>query len=228
MIEQYFRPGVRFLWNKPNDAMGPMNGSIVNSVGVANILTYDGLDGHQGAIDPMLLNVHAANVLGIAKGANVAYTWLDYAPGRTSHVAAGGGDILTGYMSGCLIIRGTYNGVMSVFHVGTIDGNAMVSKTVKNSFAPSLPANATGFNPAGAWAPHAVAARQNLLGGGVVATPQILALVTAAGAFHSILMFNVSENGQWNNPHGRRYWCVGGILTVPSMTRVSLMAKLMS
>jgi hypothetical protein len=227
MIEQYFRPGVRFLWNKQNDAYGPTNGAIVNSIGAATNLTYDGLDGHQAVVDPQFLIQNASQVLGIVKGANIPYTWLDYAPGRTSRVIMAGADILSGYMSGCLIVRGTYQGTPSAFHVGTIVNNSLVNKTVKQGFAQEIPANATGFNPAGAWAPNAVTVIQNQLGGGVVATPQIFALVTGGGAFYSILMFNVSESGQWTNPHGRRYWCVGGIQHVPPMNRIKLMASLM-
>jgi hypothetical protein len=42
-------------------------------------------------------------------------------------------------------------------------------------------------------------------------------------------MFNVCEGmGQWTNPAGQRYWCVGGIKAVPAMTRARLMAKLLS
>jgi hypothetical protein len=226
MIEGYFRAGVRFLWNKPNDAIGATNGDIVASVGAATPLTYDGLDGHRLAVDPMLLMVQAGHVIGLAKGANVAHTWLDYAPGRTARLPVGGGDILSGYMSGCMIARGTYNGAMSVFHVGTIDNNPAVNKIVRHSFARSFPANATGFFPNAAWGPGEIATMQARLGGAGGA-PSIFALVTAAGAFHSILMIPVQDPG-WTNPAGRKYWCVGGIKAVPAVSRVKLMASLMA
>ncbi len=165
MIEQYFRPGVRYLWNKPNDAIGPLNGALVPSVMAFNNLTYDGLDGHQAVIDPpLLVNVNAT--LGLAMRATVPHSWLDYAPGRTSYLQIGGNDILTGYMSGCLIARGTHLGVMSAFHVGTIVGNPGVNQTVKQNFFANLPADVTGFNPAGAWTHGEVAAIQASLGGG--------------------------------------------------------------
>lgn len=99
----------------------PLNGALVPSVMAANNLTYDGLDGHRAVMDPPLLV--NANALGLAMRATVPHSWLDYAPGRTSHLQIGGNDILTGYMSGCLIARGTHLGVMSAFHVGTIVGN---------------------------------------------------------------------------------------------------------
>ena len=226
MIEQYFRPGVRYLWNKPNDAIGPLNGALVPSVMVSNNLTYDGLDGHQAVIDPpLLVNVNAT--LGLAMRATVPHSWLDYAPGRTSYLQIGGNDILTGYMSGCLIARGTHLGVMSAFHVGTIVGNAGVNQTVKQNFFANLPADATGFNPAGAWTHGEVAAIQASLGGGVVATPNILALVTAGGVFYSILMFNVAEGGQWVNLAGQRRWCVGGKKLVQPLNRIRVRGSLL-
>jgi len=228
MIEQYFRAGVRYLWNKPPDAMGPTNGAIVASVGAATNLTYDGLDGHRAAIAPALLVGHVNAVLGLAMNANVPHAWLDYAPGRTARVQIVGNDVLTGYMSGCLIVRGTHGGAMSAFHVGTITGNAAVNRTVKQNFAQNLPANATGFNPAGAWTLGEIAAIRANLGGAGLATERIFTLVTAAGTFHSILLFNVNQAGQWNNPAGRRYWCVGGIKLVPALNRIRLMASLLS
>ena len=227
MIERYFRAGVRFLWNKPPDNGGPLNGAIVASVGAATHLTYDGLDGHIAAVDPPLLLGNLAAVLGLAMGANVPYTWLDYAPGRSARVQIGGNDILTGYMSGCPIVRGTHNGAMSAFHVGTVENRPGVNHTVKQNFARNLPANATGFNPLGAWTGVEIATRKAHVGGAALALEKIFALVTTAGAFYSILLFNVSENGQWQAA-GQRYWCVGGKKLVPPLNRVRLMASLLS
>ena len=226
MIEQYFRPGVRLLWTKPMDAMGPLSGDVVPSTLAATPMNYDGLDGHREVVDSQLLLEQAGNVLGLAMGGNIAHAWLAYAPGRTARMAAGGADILTGYMSGCLIARGSHNGAINVYHVGTIDGNVAVNQNVKRTFAASLPADATGFNPAGAWNHGEIAAIQAKLGGGNVATPNILALVTSGGAFYSVLLFNVSEANAWNNPAGRRYWCVGGKKLVPALNRVNLLASL--
>ncbi|MDF9796091.1 hypothetical protein OKW21_001354 [Catalinimonas alkaloidigena] len=232
MIEQRFRSGVRYLWNKPNDTFGPLNGAIVPNVGVATNLSYDGLDGHPAVIDPLLLLGNPANVLGFAVGmVNVPYTWLDYAPRRTARVAIGVNDILSGYMSGCLIIRGTYGGAMSAFHVGTIDGDDAASResnrTVKQQFAQNLPADATGFNPLAAWPAPDITAVQTNLGGPANSVSRIFALMTTVGTFYSILMLNVKDNTQqWQNPAGRRYWCVGGIRQMAPMNRIMLMARL--
>jgi hypothetical protein len=228
MIEQYFRAGVRFLWNKPPDGRGATDGALVASAGAATNLTYDGLDGHLAAIDRPLLAAHAQTVLGLAMHANVPYAWLDYAPGRTAHTPIGGNDILTGYMSGCLIVRGTLGAVMSAFHVGTIDNNLIVSRTVKQSFARNLPADATGFSPLGAWTAGEITTLKTNVGGPTVATEKIFGLVTTAGTFHSLLLFNVNQGGQWSNPAGQRYWCVGGIKLVAALNRNSLLTALLS
>ncbi len=224
MIERYFRAGIRFLWNKPNDAVGALNGAIVPSVGAANPLTYDGLDGHRAAVDQQFLLVQVSQVIGIQKGANVPHAWLDYAPGRTARLPAGGNDVLSGYMSGCLIARGTSGGALSLFHVGTIDNNPGVNKTVKQAFARALPADATGFYPLAAWAESELTTIQNRLAGSAGA-PHVFALVTAGGAFHSIAMFQV-QDPQWTNPAGRQYWCVGGIKAVPAINRAGLLTSL--
>lgn len=225
MIERYFRPGVRFLWNKPQDAIGPLNGALVANAGAATPMTYDGLDGHRAAVDPQLLIVQASNILGIAKGANVAYSWLDYAPGRISRLPVGGGDVLSGYMSGCLIARGTNAGAMCAFHVGTIDGNPGVNTTVKTAFAGMLPADVTGFNPGGAWNLGEATTAQTRLGG-TAGAAKILALITSGGAFYSILMVPVQEGGSFTNAAGRQYWCVGGIKAVPAMNLAAVQASL--
>jgi hypothetical protein len=225
MIERYFRAGIRYLWNKPNDSMGALSGAMVASVGAANPMTYDGLDGHRAAVDPQLLLVQVSQVIGIQKGANIPHAWLDYAPGRTARMPIGGNDILSGYMSGCLIARGTHGGALSVFHVGTIDNNPGVNKTVKQAFAQALPADATGFYPLAAWPTGEIATIQSRFGGSAGAA-SVLALVTSAGAFYSILMVPVMDP-QWTNPAGRKYWCVGGIKAVPTLNRVRLIASLL-
>jgi len=207
------------LWNKPLDGARVNDGAIVDSVGAATPLNYDGLDGHRTIVDPTLLNTHASVVLGLQMRAPINYRWLDYTPGRTAVLHAGANDILTGWMSGCLIVRGTYNGAMSVFHNGTVDNAGILNQTVRRTFAASLPYDATGFSPLRAWAPGEIADILSRLGAG---DPKVVGLVTAAGAFYSVLLFYVET------VHGRRSYCVGGCKPVPTMSRVRLMAQLMA
>ena len=225
MIEGHFRRGVRYLWNKPTDSPAVLDGSLVDSAHAATQMVFDGLHFVHAAVDQQLLRGNVNNMLGFARiGAVVPYTWLDYTPGRTARVPIGGNDILTGYMSGCLIVRGTHNGVMSAFHVGTIDNNPIASNRVKEYFLLHLPNNATGFNPAAAWTPNEILAirgnlRQN-------PAPNILALVTTAGAFHSILTFSLQVQNTTTNQAGQRYIYVGGIKQVPALNRDTLRRSL--
>lgn len=228
MIEHFFRAGVRFLWLKPRDGAYRGDGAIVPSVGGASFLTYDGLHGIRAAVDPMLIAIHASSILGIAKGSNIQYDWLDYAPGGVAQRAIAGRDILTGFMSGCLIARGTHAGRLSAFHVGTIDNNAEANRRVKRNFAENLPLDATGFEPAAAWSAAEIGLLQNRITTDGQATARIFGLVTSAGGFYSVLLFNVTENNSWQNRAGQNYWCVGGIKQSPALNRVKLMAKLMS
>ncbi|WP_431286281.1 hypothetical protein [Roseateles chitinivorans] len=229
MIERYLRAGVRFLWNKPPDNLGNVGGAIVASTGAATPLIYDGLDGHPDMLDPQIpRNPNVEHVLGIAVGATVPYAWLDYAPGRTAQKPMAAGDVLTGYMSGCLIARGTLGGATSAFHLGTIDSRPEVNRTVKEVFHAALPADATGFFPNRHWPPGEVQYLQERLGG-TAGTAVILGLVTATGTFFSVLMFQIQEpvaggggTVSFTNPAGLRYWCVGGIKRVQALNRAQL------
>jgi len=243
MIEKHFKLGVRYLWKKPNDAPGRNDGVIVNSTGVATRMTYDTIHSVRGSVDPMLLTGKMHSKLGFAKpGDEVKYTWLDYVPGGTSRKQIGVNDILTGFMSGCLIIRGTYNGAMSAFHVGTIVGNTTVNKLVKSKLAQNLPQDATGFDPAAAWPGGEVA---SILAKVRSTFPKIVALITTTGTFHSILLCKVKEGGskvvgavgvktskdlggkaRFIDRAGRDYYCVGGIKQVQKLDRQTLLKKL--
>lgn len=224
MIEQYFRAGIRYLWTKPGDVTGDRDGTIVPSVRDANDLTYDGLDGHQAAVDPLLLHTNVANEIGLAMGANVPHVWLDYAEGQTAWLPIGESDILTGYMTGCLIARGTYQGAMNAFHVGTSISYPAINPIVKGTFAENLPDDATGFDPFGAWPNDEIIPIMTNLGGAPAAKPHFFALVTTAGAFYSILMFELAQDGRWTNPAS--YWCVGGKKLVPALDHDQLLAAL--
>lgn len=226
MLEHHFLTGTRYLWTVPNQ-MPPATianvGAIVNSTIAANPLRYDGfrIGLHPGL--EWAITAGAGN-LGVL-GAPLAHTWLAYSPGRTTYVNAGG-DVLTGFMSGCVIARGTYAGAMRVFHVGTSD-NTNHNRITKLNFSDHLPADATGFDPSAAWT-HAE--RQTALQhAGLVAGPprMVMALVTAAGHFFSFILFRVQENGTYTNPAGLTHYFAGGIKHVPALSRIQLRGALL-
>ena len=99
MIERYFLLGVRFKWTKPPEQhSGKMIGSIIDHLQrLASPMVYDGMDGQ-------LYNLAAPHVstVGLSMRMNIPYGWLAYSPGYTTKLCTGG-DILTGFMSGCLI-----------------------------------------------------------------------------------------------------------------------------
>jgi len=136
----------------------------------------------------------------------IRHTWLDYITGRTAYVAQGT-DVLTGFMSGCLIARGTYSGGMKVFHLGTVE-NPAVTAQVKATFRAQLPNNATGFYPHAAWT---IAERTAFK-----KATDIIALVTSAGTFYSIVLCH-GKNGEYE---------IGGIKKVPPIARPALLAQL--
>jgi len=203
MIENLLVAGARIRWTKPNTVAQAQDGSIVASVNAGNPMTYLGSTQAQprGGLFHRAPRVYQAPA-----NTPVPHTWLDYIPGRTAYVGQGH-DVLTGFMSGCLIARGTYNGAMSVFHMGTVE-NPVATNLVKIGFRTDLPGNASGFYPAAAWTVGERAATG-------MAT-DIVALVTSAGSFYSILLC-----------HGVNEYIVGGIKKVPPLNRVAIMARLM-
>lgn len=216
MIEKYFQKGVRFKWIPPrDDSTGIKDGSVIPSPPqVLNPLIYDGLDGE-------LMNHGLGNVstLGFAKNQQINYQWLVYSTGHTTKKMLSAGDTLTGYMSGCLITTWSENGMRYVGHVGTVDGNAALNALVRNGFNAYAPADAVGFNPAGAWSPNEVAALQSKFKGGAEA--KVLALVTGPGSYYSILMFKLPAKLGASHT-----WCVGGSKHIPPMNPAMLRAAL--
>lgn len=200
MIEKYFRTGVRLKWTKPRDAIGPLDGAIVDSKIAATAMIYDGLDGQ--LVDPHLRMTNVST-LGFTMRMPVHHAWLDYAPGRTATLPMGPYDVLTGYMSGCIIANWTSKGVRYAGHVGTIDSRPDVNRPLKRKFAFAMSKDTKGFNPLGAWPAHEVQAILSKIK--PMPNPRIFGLVTTRGEFYSILMgaFSATE------------WCVGGIKKVP-------------
>ncbi len=228
MLEHHFLAGTRYLWATPNQMPTVHNsGAIVASNIAAGQLRYDGF---RAGLHPGLVWAITAGAANLGNpNVNLNHTWLAYAPGQTSYVPVGGNDILTGFMSGCLIIRGQNPGQpMRVYHVGTSD-SATDNRLVKLNISQNLPPNATGFDPWGAWTPAQItaAAIQVGLTAGQVPVRTVIALVTTAGHFFSFLLFRMSVNGTYTNPHGLTYYIAGGIRHVPPLNRIQLRGKLL-
>jgi hypothetical protein len=213
MIERYFITGLRLKWAFPGaDAGAPKDGTVImNPNRAAGPMVYDGMDGE-------LYDVMAPHVstLGLSKGMAIPYSWLTYVLGRTSKKLLAGGDVLTGFMSGCLIAAWTENGCRYVGHVGTVEENEQANQRVKQTFAAYMPRDTTGFFPLAAWdAGSEIVPKARKFKAGV--TPKILALVNTRGEFYSILLFMLGLNNEW---------CVGGIKKVPPLNYLTLKQQL--
>lgn len=205
MIENALVVGAKIRWMKPNVVNAPLDGEVVASVNPANQMTYLGSDlpKPKGG----LFRKAAPRGYQMPVNTPLRHTWLDYIPGRTAYVTQGT-DVLTGFMSGCLIARGTFNGNMSVFHLGTIQ-DPTVTRLVKTGLRTELPGNATGFYPADAFTVGERTATRK--------ATDIIALVTGGGAFYSIMLCHGAANE----------YTIGGIKLVPPINRVRIMTKLM-
>jgi len=190
MIEKYLKLGIRFRWNKPQNVIGPLDGQVVDSIRPNTALSYIGLG---NPVDPQLMVTHVST-MGLQMNMPIQYKWLDYAPGRTSRVPIGPYDVLTGFMSGCIMTHWSDRGVNYIGHVGTIDPKTNpANRVVKRAFAFEMKRGATGFNPAAAWTLGEI---QQL---GYNKASSVLALVTTRGEFYSVVMF-----------HDQNDWICGG------------------
>jgi hypothetical protein len=203
MIENALVEGAKIRWSKPNTVSQTQDGTIVRSVNGANPMTYLGSTQQQPRRG---LFRRVPRVYQMPANSVIPHTWLDYITGRTAYIAQGT-DVLTGFMSGCLIARGTYNGTMSVFHLGTVQNPAATNR-VKATFRGQLPDNATGFYPHAAWSVNERVAFGK--------ATDIIALVTSAGTFYSIVLCHGSNNE----------FVVGGIKKVPPIPRAALLNRL--
>ncbi|HEY4356909.1 MAG TPA: hypothetical protein VGN16_14255 [Acidobacteriaceae bacterium] len=199
MIEKYFKLGVRFHWQKPNNVDGPHDGAIVGGIRPTSPLTYIGLG---CVVDPMLMHTHVS-AIGLQKNIPIQYKWLDYTPGRTARVPMGPYDVLTGFMSGCIIARWSDRGVNYAGHVGTVEENPVVNRLVKRNFAFAMPKSTTGFSPLHAWLGEIADLSRRFTPPKI---PNICALVTTRGEFYSVVMFNDGPN---------EYYCGGARLVQP-------------
>ncbi len=214
MIENYLKTGVRLKWSPPSAVQMVLDGAIVDNRGVTSNMIYNGLDGE--LFDPAF-GVTNVSTLGFQMRMPIQHVWLDYVHGRTSRAKSLGSDILTGFMSGCLIARWKDNGMTYVGHIGTIYGNKTAADLVKNNFAAVMSADTTGFNPFAAWSTSEMLERTNKFK--ITPTSNIMALVTDTGEFYAILMLLISHR----TPDD---WCVGGIKKVTPLDKNALFAEL--
>ena len=101
MIEKFMgHTGLRLKWSFPGDhTKGTKDGSLIPSPDLSpGPMTYDGMD---GKIYDLSLP-HAAT-LGLTMGMAIPHTWLTYSVGHTTKLPLGTDDVLTGYMSGCML-----------------------------------------------------------------------------------------------------------------------------
>jgi hypothetical protein len=215
-IERWFIKGARYKWVAPS-AVGDQtkDGAITDNPipPPASTMTYDGLDDQ--ITFPSFQNV---STLGFRKGLMIPHKWLNYILARTARMQmTTTDDVLTGFMSGCLITLWPEGGQTWVGHVGTIDGadkDKPPNSTVKATFLDkirSLPLtdrpNIKGYSPANAWTPNEILAMMPKTKRAI--RPQIVSLVTSDLDFYSIVMFAlVAEQGN--------YVC-GGIKKVDGM-----------
>ncbi len=219
MIEKYFNLGVRFKWTKPGDVNStPKDGAIVASTRATNQMIYDGLD---VVVGPTLATTHVS-ALGLSMRMPIQHVWLDYALGRTARIPTGPYDVLTGFMSGCIIARWQTRGVTYVGHVGTITGDATVNRLVKRTFANSILPGTTGFNPAAAWSADELMTISKRFNPPRMAV--VIALVTTNGEFYSIVMLPTEGKLM---PKDATTWCAGGFKKIPPITTDLLKQQLL-
>lgn len=226
MIEKYFKPGIRLVWMKPNDGPASMEGKVVDSRQTATPMTYDGLDGE--LINPLFMQVNV-NEFGFTKGMTIDYDWLDYAPGSTAKKPLGTKDILTGYMSGCIITKFTMGTTDYWGHVGTIDSLPDVSKKVRENFGKVMGPGTVGYDPFGVWSNNEIEQVRSKFKSRPKAS--IMALITTTGDVHSILVLAIPKTVDVIDPNKviaikQDNCCVGGVKPVPQMPAAALQAKM--
>jgi hypothetical protein len=226
MIEKYFQPGIRLTWMKPNDGPPSLDGKIIDSRGAASQMLYDGLDGE--LINPTFMTTNITT-LGFTKNMPIAYDWLDYAPGSTAKKALGGKDILTGYMSGCIIAKWKTLAQTYLGHIGTIDSMPDVTKKVKGNFGAVMGRDTKGFDPFASWPTVEIDQVRSKFKAKPLAS--IIALVTSSGKVYSILMLSIPKQVDNFDPTKvvaikQDNWCVGGIKEVLPMSDSALKMKM--
>ncbi len=233
MIEKYFMPGRLFKWKLPAEAPKATDGRIIDSplnVAYAPMVNM-GMDGR--LYKPTTANLIAQSRASLTMYGEVQYSWLAYAPGRTTRLSAVG-DILTGPMSGCIIPVWRDEGRRYVGHVGTKD-DRVIDNRVKAIFGAYMPGTTIGFNPgSGIWDndvvkdilakfPKLKTGKLSGFTGKEITMPakgtwQQIALVTTEDKCYSIMMVPLE-------PVCNNIWVVGGIKKVEVMDYYDLREK---
>jgi hypothetical protein len=220
MIERYFETGVRLTWTFPGDHQeaNPDGRIIDNPSRPAGAMVASGKDAKPTG--------KLARAWDWAWSTSLSYSWLAYSPGYTTRIRLQDSDVLTGYMSGCLITQCTEGGVRYVGHIGTDDFKPEVSRLVKERFTEFLPADAIGFNPFAAWSDDAIRNSRAEVAEALQVTKlpaesKILGLVTTRGGCYAVLLLKMMDEVGVRNS-----WRVGGCTGVEPMETGALRVKL--
>jgi hypothetical protein len=239
LISKYFVKGTTFNWTPPTQIIPPQvqqDGSIfASNITAPPAMTYAGVDASlpygegTGPMRTIWAKTHTPASRGLLPGTNVAYTWLNYVHGRTAFIQAAGGDVLTGFMSGCWIVVWTQGGARHVGHIGTVDSspknqppNTTVKQAFRARFTGALPmgSNLTGFNPAAPWGLNEIMnvcrEMDPLNYGQFTIRSKILALVTRNNHFYSMLMIERPGN----------VWVCGGQKRISGSGQSTVLAAL--
>ena len=239
MISKYFIKGTSFNWAPPTQVIPPavqQDGAIIASnMPAPPVMTYAGVDvtlpygEGTGPMRAIWAKTHTPASQGLVAGMNVPYSWLNYVHGRTAFVQAAGGDVLTGFMSGCWIVVWMQGGARYVGHIGTVDSapktqppNTTVKQSFRGRFTGAIPmgSNLKGFNPAGPWGLQEITnvckEIAPLTYGQFTIKAKIMALVTRNDHFYSVLMIERPGN----------VWVCGGQKRISSSGQSTVLAAL--
>jgi hypothetical protein len=239
MISSFFVKGTTFNWTPPAQVIPPpaqQDGAFVaSSIAPPPAMTYAGLDATLpygegvGPFRALWAKAHSPASRGLTAAAAAPHTWLNYVHGRTAYIQAAGGDILTGFMSGCWIVVWTEGGARHVGHIGTVDSapktsppNTTVKQAFRAKFTGGAPVgtNLTGFNPAGPWGLNEIInvckEMDPVNFGQYTIKAKILALVTRNDHFYSMLMIERPGN----------VWVCGGQKRISASGQAAVLAAL--
>jgi len=137
-------------------------------------------------------------------GVNTNCQFLWWYPGSVSHVGISGLDVLTGPMSGCLLVTFRLDGIVHAGHLGTDIDSVENTDNAWDAWQDWAGLNAHdvvgGFFPAKHWSEHLPMPRPGEAGA------KIFGLMTAQGEFWSFLLYQQIRAGifrvagKWRHP----------------------------